>query len=109
MFRYLTDCINAPGFEGMTYAEAGDAIDEMTATAKDITRSTFLRHINRRELRQIEDQLGYARRPQQGLTMAGDWHVGYHKGRFHGRPVYYFDHSRIEYIFAERQPQVQKL
>lgn len=93
LFTYLTNCINCPGLEGMTYAEAGQAIQAMQDIPKGITRRTFLRH--------VAEQFGYARHPFQGLTMAKDWMVHYYKSTFRGRPCYYFDHSRIEYIFTQ--------
>jgi len=35
------------------------------------------------------------------LKLRADWAVSYHKGVFEGRPCYYMDHSRIEYIFCK--------
>ena len=35
-----------------------------------------------------------------GLRLKDDWHVGYFKSTYDGKPCYYIDHSRIEYIFA---------
>jgi len=32
--------------------------------------------------------------------MARDWHVSYHRSRWHGAAVYFFRHSAIEYVFA---------
>lgn len=72
-------------------------IDEST----DITRRMFLKHVNRDDLRERERQLGYFEHPRQGLTMAGDWHVSYHRSWLHGRQVHYFRHSAIEYVFHE--------
>ena len=100
-FRYITDCINAPGFEGMSYGEAGDAINAMKAVARPVTRKTFLAHTLHKERQSVEAALGYVRYPRQGLTMAGDWHVSYFKSTFKDRPVYYFTHSGVEYIFAQ--------
>lgn len=96
-FTFLTDCVGTTALLGDA---AGDAINAMTATAKGITRRTFLKHVDRAQLRELEHNLGYFRHPKQGLTMAADWHPGYYKGVFDGKPCYYFDHSRIEHIFT---------
>jgi hypothetical protein len=74
---------------------------DMVDRATDITRRTFLKHVNRDEVRAIERLLGYADHPGRGLTMAGDHHVTYHRSVLRGRRVYYFRHSAIEYIFTE--------
>ena len=93
--RYLTDCVGCPG------PNAGEAIQAMVDTATDITRQTFRRHVNRSDLRDLEKEMSYERYPGRGLTMAGDWHVSYHKSTFRDAPVVYFRHSAIEYIFGE--------
>lgn len=73
---------------------------DMIADAKMITRKTFLRHVNREHLAELESQLAYESHPRRGLTMAGDWHVAYYRSKLHGKTVYYFQHSHIEYVFA---------
>ena len=93
--RYLTDCVGCPG------PNAGQAIQDMVDAATNITRQTFRRHVNRSDLRVLESSMGYERWPQRGLTMAGDWHVSYHKSTFREVSVVYFQHSAIEYIFTD--------
>jgi len=94
MKRFITNCVNCPG------PNPGQAIRDMVDSAQTITRRTFLRHVGRRNLELHEKALEYAGCPSQGLTMAQDWHVSYYKGVFRGKPVVYFVHSAIEYIFA---------
>ena len=93
-FWYLTNCVCCAG------PNPGAAINSMAEQASDITRRTFLTYVNANELHIVEDSLEYDRHPARGLTMAGDWHVSYHKSRFRGVPVVYFRHSAIEYIFT---------
>jgi hypothetical protein len=83
--QYLTNCVNSDG----------DAINAMIDAARQISRRTFLRYVDRDSLRDIERQLGYSAR---GLRMANDWHVTYHRSTFNGRPCCYFVHSAIEYL-----------
>ena len=91
--RFLTSCASL----GMDQV---DALNTMTREAADITRQTFLKHVDRDNLREVEAQLGYEAHPRRGLTMAGDWHVSYHKSTFEGKPCVYFVWSAFEYIFV---------
>jgi len=94
MKRFITDCVGCPG------PNPGEAIRAMVDNARSITRRTFLRHVSRRDLEIFEKELNYEGHPSQGMTMAQDWHVGYYKSVFREKPVVYFCHSAIEYIFA---------
>ncbi len=71
----------------------------MVDQARDVTRRAFLKHVNRECLAEIEQQLAYARHPRRGLTMAGDYCVAYSRSRHHGKRVYFFTHSAIEFVF----------
>lgn len=93
-FHYSCSCVNWPP------ADVGglhDLIDE----SQQITRRTFLAHVEPIERKTVEYVLGYAAHPSGGLTMAGDWHVQYFRSRLHGRRVYGFVHSAIEYVFVK--------
>ena len=78
-----------------------ETLSNMIDTAAIITRRTFLKHVNRDDLRRLESQLGYAKHPTQGLTMSEDWCVTYHKSKLHDEIVYFFTYSAIEYIFKK--------
>jgi len=71
----------------------------MIDDAIEITRKTFLKHVDRNSLKDTEISLGYEQHPRQGLTMAGDYYVSYHRSLLHNKRVYYFEHSAIEYVF----------
>lgn len=88
--RYVTSCVHS------TY----EAIHPMVEAARDISRATFLKHVDRENLREVEAELGYSRHPRQGLTMAGDYHVSYHRSTFCGRPCWFFTWSAIEHVFV---------
>ena len=87
--RFVTICVNS----------TAEAILPMVEASIDISRRTFLRHVDRGELEELARQLCYADHPSQGLTMAGDWHISYHCSTYRGQRCYYFRHSAIEYIF----------
>lgn len=88
---FQTDCVSS----------STEAVTAMLDKERPITRRTFLRHVDRDNLRRIEADLGYERHPSRGLTMAGDWHVSYGKSFFLGRPCVFFAWSAIEHIFTE--------
>ena len=88
--RFITDCIGSNGPD----------IEAMTEAAIDITRRTFLQHVDQSELADIAEHLGYCWHPSQGLTMAADWAVSYHRSKYQGRRCYYFCWSAIEHVFV---------
>lgn len=68
--------------------------------SRKITRKTFLKYANREQLDNIAQALGYEKDARNGLTLKGDWHVGYYSFRLpNGRRGVYMDHSAIEYVF----------
>ena len=94
MYNFYSDCVSWP-----EAADKEGGLMDMVDNDIDITRSTFLKHINREDLADLEQQLSYSAHPAQGLTMAADWAVSYHRSKLHGKRVYYFQHSAIEYVF----------
>lgn len=76
-------------------------LNEMVSKAKDISRKTFLKYVDSEEMRQMERDLGYVRDPRQGLTMANDFHVSYHRSTLRGCPAVYFIWSAIEHVFTD--------
>jgi hypothetical protein len=97
-YQYYTNCVNWPRAD--VFREGG--LSDMIDNAIDISRRTFLKHVDRGRLEALEMMLGYENHPRRGLTMAGDYHVSYHRSKLHGKRVYYFRHSAIEYVFTER-------
>jgi hypothetical protein len=67
---------------------------------REITRRTFLEHVDEADYRRMEAALGYwpADRTAR-LTMAHDWSVRYYRGKLHGETVVWINHSAIEYVF----------
>lgn len=87
-FSFVTDCVSSKG----------EDIQAMTDRSVTVTRRTFREHC-RDSLKLLETQLGYAEHARQGLTMAEDWHVSYHRSRYRGQLCYYLVWSAIEYVF----------
>lgn len=95
MYNYYNNCV---GWDSND-VDTDDGLCNMIDTSIDITRETFLKHVNKDSLMQVESDLGYDRHYKQGLTMAGDYHVSYHRSKLHGKRCYFFKHSAIEYVF----------
>src|SRR4051812_36930825 len=91
-YKFLTDCVRS---------NDGEAIRAMVEDCIDITRETFLKHVDKQQMIEMEQGLGYEkRRSKQGLTMARDWAVSYHRSTYQDKPCYYFRWSGIEHIFT---------
>lgn len=85
---------------------SADLIGPMVDTAIEVSRRTFLKHVDRSSLSLVEMALGYADHPGHGLTMAGDFHVAYYRSKFCGYRCYYFVWSAIEHVFVNL-PEVE--
>jgi hypothetical protein len=104
MFRFYCNCVDWPEADVNVPGGLCDLID----ARKQISRRSFLKHVNRDDLRSLEEKtLGYHRFASTGLTMAGDWHVEYFRSTLHGSTVYGFRHSAIEYVFCETASTVK--
>ena len=91
--QFKNSCVDTPRHEVK-------ALSAMIDSNTDITRRTFLKHVDREELKHLEADLGYAQHPSHGLTMANNWHVSYHRSKWNGRRCYYFCWSGIEHYFV---------
>ncbi len=93
-FHYWTNCVNIPSINI-------DELSIMIDSSIDITRKTFLKYVDREELSILSQNMGYSDHYRHGLTMAGDYHVSYHKGTIMQKVCYFFTHSAIEYMFLK--------
>lgn len=85
------------GFIGCCIYLPVHLLNPMIEKNRQITRKTFLRYIDKEQLRDIEETwLKYTRKS----PMSKDWHVTYHKSMWGENPCVYFRHSAIEYIFV---------
>jgi hypothetical protein len=91
---YYSSCVTWPSGDV-------DALTELCDSARDISRRAFLKHVDREDLRQREHLCFYSGHHKQGLTMAGDYHVQYKRGKLHGKWAYFFVWSAIEFVFWE--------
>lgn len=92
-YQFYCSCVNWPRSDVHT------GLIPMIDEAIEVARSTFLKHVDKAELRSLEESLGYESHPSRGLTMAGDGCVTYHRSKLHGKRVYFFRQSGIEYVF----------
>lgn len=91
--QYLTSCVE------LTTRDL-DALHGMVDCGRQVSYRTARDHIGRDVLASVFPDYKWTRTPG-GLSMRHDWHVGYFRSVFRGRPVYYVVHSAIEYIFGE--------
>lgn len=76
-------------------------IDHMVDNAKEVTYATIKKHCD--GLEEFETGLCYdAETKRGGLTLENDYAVGFYKSTYNGRPCYYIEHSRIEYIWTKQ-------
>lgn len=104
-YQYFNNCVNWDDSD--VHVDGG--LVSLIDSSQNITRKTFLRKVNIDELRGIEDSLGYVAHHKQGLTMAGDYHVAYFRSYHHGKRVYGFVHSAIEYVFMILQTDITEV
>jgi len=97
MYSYYNNCVNWDARDVCCLGGLSDMVDE----AKDITRRTFLKHVNKNSFSYLRHELGYAEHWRRGLTMGKDYHIQYFKSKHHGHTVYFFTHSAIEYVFKK--------
>lgn len=87
--EYITNCTNS----------TAELINAMTETSKEISYRTFEKRVGKNLLADIFPFYTWGKR-DGGLKMHNDYAVSYFKGTYAGEPVYYCDHSMIEYIFG---------
>lgn len=86
MLRYVYNCVNPKDAKELAYI-----IDN----AEEITREEFEEKVSKEDLEALKKALGY----DEYLKMEDDWHVSYWKSEYNYKPIYYFSHSGIEYVF----------
>lgn len=91
--HYITCCVDL----GMKDVPA---LRDMIEEARQVSYRTARARIGGDALAAVFHDYDWSRKPQY-LTMKKDWHVGYYRSVFRGKPVYYVKHSAIEYIFGE--------
>ena len=92
-YSFYRCCVDWPESDVLCDGGLSDLINQR----REITRRTFLQHVNRDEQNNLEQELGYG----PWLHMASDWAVEYFRSKLHGKRVYGFRHSAIEYVFTQ--------
>jgi len=93
-YDYWKSCVDFCGRTGI------EALQEMISDSIEITRRTFMKHVNTDTVASMAQSMGYEADGRKGLSLAADWHVCYFRSKFKGKRVYYMRHSSIEYIFT---------
>ena len=104
---YVTCCVHS----------TAEQIHAMVDARHDVSKTEFFKNVPLKEVFECGIAQIYAWTPVQcraagvnyeevrqnrgGLKMWNDWAIGYYKSVYNGQECYYFDHSRIEYIFCK--------
>lgn len=64
-------------------------------SSRDIGYATFLKHVGREIVRELEEGFGYVR----PLTLKSDWCIRYSRGKWKGKPAVCMMHSAIHHIW----------
>ena len=93
LYRYEASCPEL--------GERVDALNAMIEAQVETTYSAMLR--NCAGMMEWADRIGYERYPAQGLTLKNDWHVGYYRSEFEGKPCYFLRWSAMEFIWVKEE------
>ena len=88
-YFYVINCV------GSTAEDIGYMIDH----SKEISFEDFITHVNNEEFREMEANMGYPANDYL-KELKDDYAVSFWHSTFRGIDAYYFDHSRIEYVFT---------
>jgi hypothetical protein len=85
-YHFVTNCIGSDS----------ESIRDLVDSEKSISLRTFREHIGVSQWKELLAMFGYDRH----LPISRDWHVGYYKGVYQGKPAVFLRHSAIEWIFV---------
>ncbi len=89
-YQYFKSCVDhSPGEVPALSAMVDDAID--------VTLATIRKHCG--GFNAWAMVMGYAKTRREGLVIADDWAVSYHRSKYNGKRCYYVRWSAIEYIW----------
>lgn len=89
--RFFTSCPN-----WLNYLPVED-LNLMIRNEREITRKTFLKHVDPDSMRNTEIECGY----DKDFPMTKDPFVAYYKSKVRGCDVVFFRWSAMEYVFAD--------
>ena len=82
----------------VSLAEEPD-LNRMIENSVQVTYRTFRKGVGGDKLDGWARLHGYLKHPKQGLTLKSDWHVGYFKSTWAGKPCWYLVWSAYEMIW----------
>ncbi len=69
-----------------------DDLHDFDESSRPVTYRTFLRHVGRETVRELDERFGFPLRK--------DWHVSFAVGKWRGQRAVCLFHSRIHYIWT---------
>lgn len=90
-YFYIGNCVNYEDLEDL---------DSIVDNSEEVSFSELKNAVNKESLNNLIDALGYNK---TSFTIDKDWSVKFYKSKHEdGTPVYYIQHSAIEYIFSPK-------
>jgi hypothetical protein len=102
MKKYIlaTRCVDQVGPKGV------DDLRDLYANDREVTYATFAKHCDSEAFAR---DLGYALGPKTGLHLKHDRCVRFYKSKWKGKPCFYVDQSRVDFIFLPREEVAQAM
>ncbi len=95
-FRFFQTCVE--------WVAPLELLTAIVDNSKQISEATFRRRVCKHDYQSLQLQLGYFLRKMPrngGLTIKEDYHVAFFRSKVAGEPLYYMQHSAIEYVFRK--------
>lgn len=72
-------------------------LNDYDDTEREIGYATFLKHLGRERMRELNEQLGYRR--GEKLQIGTDWHITFSRGKWKGKPAICMMWSSIHHLW----------
>ena len=89
-------------FVGSCADQTGEQVDLLRAMCASSVETTYSAMLRNCDLISWSVSRGYETHPSRGLTLKQDWHVGYYRSTFEGKPCYFLRWSAFEFIWVKR-------
>ena len=84
--------MNYPKFIGTCVDLKANDLHDFDDSSRRVTYKTFIRHLGRQIVRDLDEQFG--------VPLRRDWHVSFATGTWQGKRAVCLSHSRIHHIWT---------
>ena len=93
-------CIGDYVFETDCVSSDAESIIDMCDRSREVSYNLLKKHCF--QLREWEQEHGYAKDGSRGLTLRNDYAAHFYKSKYRGKDCYYIDWSRIESVWVRK-------